>query len=181
TGATGVTIYRGDAWPAPYRGQAFVGDVGSNIVHRKLIEPDGVGLIARRADEKKEFVASTDIWFRPAQFVNAPDGNLYIIDVYREVIEHPGSLPPVIKKPLDVTLPRLADDHPRVREHAIRLAETLAAASAEIRERLVSLADDADPRVRYQLAFTLGVLPVNSRTTPLAKILKRDGGDRWVR
>ena len=50
TGATGVTIYRGDAWPADYRGQAFVGDVGSNIVHRKLLEPDGVGLIARRGD-----------------------------------------------------------------------------------------------------------------------------------
>jgi len=103
TGATGVTIYRGDAWPASYRGQAFVGDVGSNIVHRKVLEPDGVGLIARRADEKKEFVASTDIWFRPAQFANAPDGNLYIIDVYREVIEHPASLPPVIKRHLDLT------------------------------------------------------------------------------
>jgi putative membrane-bound dehydrogenase-like protein len=103
TGATGVTIYRGDAWPAEYRGQAFVGDVGSNIVHRKVLEPDGVGLVARRVDEKKEFVASTDIWFRPAQFANAPDGNLYIIDVYREVIEHPASLPPPIKKHLDLT------------------------------------------------------------------------------
>jgi putative CocE/NonD family hydrolase len=34
--------------------------------------------IARRADEKKEFVASTDIWFRPAQFANAPDGNFFV-------------------------------------------------------------------------------------------------------
>src|SRR5262249_13579606 len=57
----------------------------------------------RRVDEQKEFVASTDIWFRPAQFANAPDGNLYIIDVYREVIEHPQSLPPAIKKHLDTT------------------------------------------------------------------------------
>lgn len=103
TGATGVTIYRGDAWPSEYRGQAFVGDVGSNIVHRKVLEPNGVAVIAKRVDDKKEFVASTDIWFRPAQFANAPDGNLYIIDVYREVIEHPASLPPVIKKHLDLT------------------------------------------------------------------------------
>ena len=72
-------------------------------MHRKVLEPDGVGLMARRVDDKKEFVASTDIWFRPAQFANAPDGNLYIIDVYREVIEHPASLPPVIKKHLDLT------------------------------------------------------------------------------
>lgn len=103
TGATGVTIYRGDAWPQEYQGQAFVGDVGSNIVHRKNLESNGVELIARRADDGVEFLASSDIWFRPAQFANAPDGNLYILDVYREVIEHPASLPPVIKKHLDLT------------------------------------------------------------------------------
>ena len=38
TGATGVTIYRGDAWPADYRGQAFIGEVAGNLVHRKVIE-----------------------------------------------------------------------------------------------------------------------------------------------
>ena len=46
---------------------------------------------------------STDNWFRPAQFANAPDGALYIVDVYREVIEHPLSLPPEIKQHLDLT------------------------------------------------------------------------------
>jgi putative membrane-bound dehydrogenase-like protein len=103
TGATGVTIYGGDAWPAEYRGNAFIGDVGSNIVHRKTLEPDGVLLVARRAEEGREFLASRDIWFRPAQFANGPDGNLYVIDVYREVIEHPASLPPPIKRHLDLT------------------------------------------------------------------------------
>ncbi len=103
TGATGTTIYRGDAWPAEYVGQSFTGDVGSNIVHRKILTPKGVGFEADRADKGREFVASTDIWFRPAQFANGPDGNLYIIDVYREVIEHPLSLPPEIKKYLDLT------------------------------------------------------------------------------
>jgi putative membrane-bound dehydrogenase-like protein len=103
TGATGVTIYRGDAWPREYRGNAFIGDVGSNIVHRKVLEHSGVSLVARRADQNREFVASRDIWFRPVQFANAPDGNLFVIDMYREVIEHPASLPPVIKKHLDLT------------------------------------------------------------------------------
>ena len=37
------------------------------------------------------------------QFANAPDGTLYILDMYREVIEHPASLPPLIKKHLDLT------------------------------------------------------------------------------
>lgn len=103
TGATGVTLYRGDAWPATEFETAIVGDVGSNLVHRKKLEPHGLEFIARRIDEQSEFVASRDIWFRPAQFLNAPDGTLYVLDVYREVIEHPASLPPVIKRHLDLT------------------------------------------------------------------------------
>ncbi|HEX5105136.1 MAG TPA: PVC-type heme-binding CxxCH protein, partial [Pirellulaceae bacterium] len=103
TGATGATIYRGNAWPKEWRGLAVVGDVGSNLVHRKRLEAEGVGYIGRRIDEKSEFVSSSDIWFRPVQFANAPDGTLYILDMYREVIEHPASLPPIIKKHLDLT------------------------------------------------------------------------------
>jgi putative membrane-bound dehydrogenase-like protein len=103
TSATGVTVYRGDAWPAEFRGLAFVGDVGSNIIHRKRLESNGVPLLARRIDEGFEFVASTDIWFRPVAYANGPDGNLHVCDMYREVIEHPASLPPVIKKHLDLT------------------------------------------------------------------------------
>lgn len=106
TGATGVTIYRGDAWPEEWKGIAVVGDVGSNLVHRKRLEPNGLEFIAKRIDEKSEFVSSSDIWFRPAQFANGPDGTLHILDVYREVIEHPASLPPEIKKHLDLTAGR---------------------------------------------------------------------------
>ncbi len=105
TSATGVTIYTGDAWPKEFHGNAFIGDVGSNLVHRKTVEedPNSVAFIARRATPNKEFVASRDIWFRPVQFANGPDGNLYILDMYREIIEHPSSLPPVLKKHLDLT------------------------------------------------------------------------------
>lgn len=104
TGATGVTIYRGNAWPEEYLGDAFIADCGSNLVHRKKLRPDGVALLAERlADEQKvEFLASTDNWFRPVQFLNAPDGTLYVLDMYRETIEHPWSLPPNIKKHLDL-------------------------------------------------------------------------------
>ena len=103
TGATGITIFRGNGWPAEYQGWAVVGDVGSNLVHRKQIEEDGASYIARRVDEQSELLTSSDIWFRPAQFANAPDGALYVADMYRETIEHPLSLPPVIKKHLDLT------------------------------------------------------------------------------
>jgi putative membrane-bound dehydrogenase-like protein len=275
TGATGTTIYRGDAFGPEYLGQSFTGDVGSNIVHRKILTPDGVGFIADRADKGREFVASTDNWFRPAQFANAPDGALYVVDVYREVIEHPLSLPPEIKQHLDLTsgrdrgriyrvvpegfkqralpklssattaelvaalehpngwqrdtasrllferqdraaieplkrlavnsklpqgrmhalyalaglkalsadvlLGRLADEHPRVREHAVRLAENV----PDTWPKLCEMASDDDMRVRYQLAFSLGEIKdpafAERRNQALAKILRRDPSDPWIR
>lgn len=103
TGATGITIYRGDAWAPELKGTAIIGDVGSNIIHRKRMTPSGVLWTADRMDPGKELVASTDIWFRPVQYANGPDGCLQIMDMYREVIEHPASLPPEIKRHLDLT------------------------------------------------------------------------------
>ena len=104
TGATGITVYRGNAWPEEFLDNAFTGDAGGNLLHRKLVTPDDVGLKAERpADEQKvEFLASTDTWFRPVLSANSPDGCFYVIDMYRETIEHPWSLPEQIKKHLDL-------------------------------------------------------------------------------
>src|SRR5262245_50287898 len=103
TSATGITIYRGSAYPESYRGNLFVGDVGGNLVHRKVLEVDGATYRAVRADAGVEFLASTDNWFRPVNFANTPDGTLLILDMYRETIEHPHSIPEPIKKHLDLT------------------------------------------------------------------------------
>jgi len=104
TAATGITVYRGNAWPGDLEGDLFIADCGSNLIHHKKPRADGVSLKAERpADEKTvEFLASTDNWFRPVQFANAPDGTLYVVDMYREIIEHPWSLPAAIKRHLDL-------------------------------------------------------------------------------
>src|SRR4051812_34591272 len=107
TGATGVTIYRGDAYGPDYLNNAFIGDAGGNLVHRKVLsyskESPLIPVAQRAPDEQKsEFLASTDTWFRPVQFANGPDGCLYVIDMYRETIEHPWSLPESLKKHLDL-------------------------------------------------------------------------------
>jgi hypothetical protein len=47
-------------------------------------------------------VASTDNWFRPVNFVNAPDGTLHVVDMYRENIEHPWSIPDDIHAAVDL-------------------------------------------------------------------------------
>lgn len=103
TSATGLTIYRGDAIPE-LAGDAIVADVGSNLVHRKKLRPNGAAFAAERAPDEKdrEFLTSTDLWFRPVSFANGPDGALYLADMYREVIEHPWSIPETIKQHLDL-------------------------------------------------------------------------------
>ncbi|HET6407497.1 MAG TPA: PVC-type heme-binding CxxCH protein, partial [Chthoniobacteraceae bacterium] len=103
TSASGVTIYRGDAWPAEYRGDAFINDCGSNLIHRKKLSGDLLRVGKRASDEgKSEFLTSSDNWFRPVAFANSPDGNLWFADMYRETIEHPWSLPDSLKSKLDL-------------------------------------------------------------------------------
>ena len=104
TSATGITIFRGNGWPEGNLEDAFIADVGSNLVHRKKLRQDGVPLVAERPPDelKVEFLASPDLWFRPVDLANAPDGTLYLVDMCREVIEHPWSLPESIKKLVDL-------------------------------------------------------------------------------
>jgi putative membrane-bound dehydrogenase-like protein len=104
TGAAGAMIYRGDAFPPEFHGDAFIADCGSNLIHRKKIRRNGLNFVAERADDeqRREFIASRDNWFRPVSFANAPDGTLYVADMYRETIEHPWSLPPELKSKLDL-------------------------------------------------------------------------------
>jgi len=179
TSATGVTIYRGSAFPERERGNAFIGDVGGNLVHRKIVEPRGSIYQARRAVEGEEFLASTDNWFRPVNFTNTPDGTLLLLDMYRETIEHPWSIPEPIKQHLDLT-----SGHDRGRLYEVtfgapaprRAPRLSAATTAELVARL------ADPdawwretaqRLLIERADPAAVEPLRrlaaDRPTPLAR------------
>jgi mono/diheme cytochrome c family protein len=80
-------VYRGDRLPADVYGSMFVAEPAANLVSRIVIEDDGSTLRARKAYERGEFLASTDERFRPVYLSNAPDGTLYIVDMYRGVIQ----------------------------------------------------------------------------------------------
>lgn len=105
TGASGGTFYGGDAFPEAYYGNIFTGDVSGNLVHRDILteSDEAPYMIAKRgAQEKdKEFLASTDTWFRPANFSVGPDGHLYVIDMYRQHIETPLSIPADLQTDMD--------------------------------------------------------------------------------
>lgn len=104
TGACGATIYRDDLLGEQYAGNAFVCESVHNTVHRLLLEARGSTYSARRAadEQRSEFLASSDNWFRPVQARTGPDGALWIVDMYRFVIEHPRWIPPRRQEALDL-------------------------------------------------------------------------------
>jgi mono/diheme cytochrome c family protein/glucose/arabinose dehydrogenase len=80
-------IYRGDRLPSELYGNAFVAEPAANFVSRIVLSDDGATLRARKAYDNAEFLASTDERFRPVYISNAPDGALYVVDMYRGVIQ----------------------------------------------------------------------------------------------
>ena len=89
TSACSLTLYTGGLFQGEYARSSFVAEPVHNLVHRDVIEPSGATFVARRGGESREFLASTDPWFRPVNFYVGPDGALYVIDYYRARIEHP--------------------------------------------------------------------------------------------
>jgi putative membrane-bound dehydrogenase-like protein len=272
--AAGVTVYRGAAYPAKYYGNVFVGDSQNNLIHRRTLAADGVTFKSERADRKTEFVRSSDNWFRPVNFINAPDGTLYVLDMSREIIESV-HIPSDVAQHIDLTNGRqtgriyrlapsdfrtspppqlgqastaklvatlenpncwwretahrliherqdnscvsalqqmlngskvpqarllalwslqglnaltqddlmhaLADSFPGIREHAIRLTEPRLDSSTKLLAKVLSLADDSDPRVCFQLAFSLGASANPDVAGALAALAKRHAADPWIR
>jgi mono/diheme cytochrome c family protein/glucose/arabinose dehydrogenase len=87
TAACGGEIYRGDRLPADARGDLFFAEPVGRLIRRTKIEvKDGVTIL-RNAYPKSEFMRSSDPNFRPVNMVTAPDGTLYIVDMYRGIIQ----------------------------------------------------------------------------------------------
>lgn len=95
TSSCSPLIYQDNLLPAEFSDNLFVCEPAQCLVHRCLVTPDGTGLRVRRAagEQKREFLASTDSWFRPVSITHGPDGSLYVTDMYREIIEDYSAVP----------------------------------------------------------------------------------------
>jgi putative membrane-bound dehydrogenase-like protein len=102
TSACSPLVYTGELFPKEYYGNNLVCDPANNLVHREILKENGAIFTAVRAYPDREFFASTDTWFRPVHLTVGPDGAIYVLDFYREVIETPLSLPDDIKKQLNL-------------------------------------------------------------------------------
>ncbi|MXZ05625.1 MAG: dehydrogenase [Rhodothermaceae bacterium] len=257
TSACALTWQLGGLLPAPFDSSiTLVAEPVHNLVHIDRVVPNGPVFRSERVLEKREFLASTDSWFRPVNFSIGPDGAIYVVDYYRQIIEHPewmddslaaagdlhqgterGRIYRIVPEntpelnwhgrlnianaTVDELVGRLASDniwwrrnaqrilvsrnrqdavaplskmvasstsalgrlhalwtlnglgalttseitsalddsHPGVRENAIRLAELVLPENPELGQSLLTMTEDTNIRVRYQLLNTLGFLP----------------------
>ncbi len=277
TAASGQRVYRAGQFPPEYHGNHFSVDNAQNMVHRCLLERDGAGYVARPAtDEKVEFLTSTEQWFRPVNLAVGPDGALYVVDMYRDIIEDYSAIPRYLQqlyiesliaggdrgriwrvvaegvpKPQESDLTKastrelveflshanpwwrltaqrllvergdktaigplaflgrtgetpqarlhalyaldgldaleaglvegaLGDPHFGVRMHALRLSERWLQTSPAMVEKLVEMVDDPDPRVRLQLAFSLGESKDPRAVEALSRLAMGYGDDPWM-
>ena len=278
TAASGETIYRAGSFPPQYQGNHFSVDNAQNLVHRCLLEPDGLSYQVRRPreDEQTEFLLSDEQWFRPVNLSVGPDGALYVVDMYRDIIEDYSAIPRYLQQlyiesiiagsdkgriwrvvadgaakqaPPDLTrystselagelshrnawwrhtaqrllvergdrsaVPALetvaceaatpqarlhaiytldglnalkpelveralGDRHFAVRMHALVLAERWLDGRPQTARRVLAMTADEHPRVRLQLAFTLGELAGEGAAEALAELAARDGDHPWA-
>jgi len=104
TSGCGAGLYRDDLLGAAYAGNSFTCEPVHNLVTRLVLTAEGASYSGARAPEEsdREFLASSDPWFRPVQARTGPDGALYVVDMARFVIEHPDWIPEDRLAQLDV-------------------------------------------------------------------------------
>jgi len=277
TSANSPTPYRDDLFGPEFATSLFVGEPVHNLVHRMILKPNGATYRGVRApgEADREFLASSDNWFRPTQLKTGPDGALWLADMYRAVIEHPERIPAAVQQRIDLRagsqegriyriypvdrrprpIPRLdrldasglvaaldspsgwqrdtaqrllqhrndrsaieplrelarttkrpqtrvqaistlavlggldeatalaalADPHPLVRRGVIKAGESLLKAAPRLAAAMLRAVDDPDARVRLQLALSLGNWGDAQAGSALARILRRDPYDPWIR
>ncbi len=279
TAASGQAIYCGDTFPAEYQGNHFSVDNAQNLIHRCILRPEGISYVAERPvpDEQTEFLTSTEQWFRPVNLLTGPDGALYVVDMYRDIIEDYSAIPRHLQqvyirsliagadrgriwrivpdKPTTMTPPidlpkldsaqlvgflahangwwretaqrllverqdccvvgllraelahasdattrlhvlytleglfnlssddvcqALRDPSPLVRVHGLRLSESFRD-DEQVRAAVLGLLHDEQPRVRLQLALTLGNFSTVDAADALVHLARAAAGDEWLR
>ena len=87
TATAGPDIVRGHRMPQDLVGDLlFAEPVGRLIRRARIVKTEGLTQL-RNVYPKSEFILSTDPLFRPVNIRTAPDGTVYIADMYRGIIQ----------------------------------------------------------------------------------------------
>ncbi len=87
TGVAGQEIFRGHKLPPSMYGDLFIPEPVGRLIRRAKVKNENGKKVLYNAYDKAEFMASTDLNFRPIQAKTGPDGALYIVDMYRGIIQ----------------------------------------------------------------------------------------------
>ena len=168
TSACGPEIYGGTLLGSNYYGNAFICEPVHDLVTRLVLRQEGVTFVGERApdEQKSEFLASTDNWFRPVQVRTGPDGALWVVDMYRFVVEHPRWISAERLKKLDV---RAGADKGRI----YRIV-------AKHPKPFTKIAGISPEQERFRSALELGNVTSSEAGEELARIAE-GAKDQWTR
>ncbi len=107
TAACGVLKLPDGALTPDDAGSVFICEPTAGLVHREILTPHGATFTSKPVTSKPardgvEFLTSTSPWFRPVDLAVGPNGDLYIVDMARAVIEHPHWMPEELKNRPDL-------------------------------------------------------------------------------
>ncbi len=98
TAACGPLVYRGGLFGKAYHENVFVAEPSANLIKRNILEEEGYITEGKQAYSGREFLASIDERFRPVSLYDGPDGAMYVVDMYRGIIQHRTYLTDYLKK-----------------------------------------------------------------------------------
>lgn len=129
TSASGTLVFGGTGLTPAHVGNVFICEPAQNLVQRQIFRPAGASFRTEPADARQEFLATTDVWFRPVFAGSGPDGALYIADMNRREIDHPRYVPEESRGLLD-----FESGKDRGRIYRIVKADAPVGASARLRK-----------------------------------------------
>lgn len=88
TGTCGPVIYRGNQFPESYQNAAFICESAAQLVKLVNVTAKDGKLSGSHPLKDRDFLTSTDERFRPVNLYNAPDGSIYLLDMYHGIIQH---------------------------------------------------------------------------------------------
>lgn len=97
TAACGPSLYRATLFGKEFYNNVFVAEPAANLIKRNILIEKGFTTEAKQAYQGKEFLVSFDERFRPVSLYNGPDGALYVVDMYRGIIQHKSFLTDYLK------------------------------------------------------------------------------------
>lgn len=101
TAACGPVVYRGNLFGSDYASSVFVAEPSANLIKRNNINDKSFVTNGKQAYKGREFLSSRDERFRPVNLYNSPDGSLYVVDMYRGIIQHKTYLTTYLKKEIE--------------------------------------------------------------------------------